>query len=147
MTAAFVMYKISWTGPRLFIIVGHDDNPIYECRFVGEKESSYMSQFILHASLDLVDEIQWKTPTTFLKTIDRYNDLHISAYVTPGSVRFLLLHEAKNEDAVRSFFQDVHELYIKVLLNPFYDHGRIKSAAFDAKVKLSAQSHLRGTKS
>ena len=107
-----------------------------------------MSQFILHASLDLVDEMQWKTNTTFLKAVDKYNDLYISAYVTPGSVRFLLLHEAKNEDAVKSFFADVHELYIRVLQNPFYEpNTRIESSAFDARVKLSAQSHLRGTKS
>ena len=36
-----------------------------------------MSQFILHAALDLVDEMQWKTPQTFLKTVDKYNDLFI----------------------------------------------------------------------
>jgi hypothetical protein len=74
-------------------------------------------------------------------------DLYISAYVTPGGVRLLLLHEAKNEDAVKSFFVEVHELYIRVLLNPFYSvNSRIKSSAFDAKVKQSAASHLRGTK-
>ena len=104
-----------------------------------------MSQFILHAALDLVDEMQWKTNATFLKTVDKYNDLYISAFLSPGGVRFLLLSEAKNEDAVRNFFNEVYELYIRVLLNPFYTPGtRIKSTAFDARVKLSAQSHLRG---
>jgi glycosylphosphatidylinositol transamidase (GPIT) subunit GPI8 len=103
------------------------------------------AQFILHAALDLVDEMQWKTQTTFLRTIDRYNDLFISAMVTHGSVRMLLLHEAKNDEAIRSFFTEVHELYIRVLLNPFYDvNTRIKSPSFDSRVKLIAQSHLRG---
>ena len=33
----------------------------------------------------------------------------------------------------------------QVLLNPFYEpNTRIKSASFDARVKQSAQSHLRG---
>ena len=106
-----------------------------------------MAQFILHAALDLVDEMQWKSTTTFLRTVDKYNDLFISAYVTPGGVRFLLLHEAKNEEAVKSFFVEVHELYIRVLLNPFYEAGtRIKSPSFDSRVKLIAQSHLRGGK-
>ena len=43
------------------------------------------------------------------------------------------------------FLSEVHELYVKVLLNPFYEpNTRIKSASFDARVKQSAQSHLRG---
>lgn len=57
--------------------------------------SAYMAQFILHAALDLVDEMQWKSNWTFLKTVDKYNDLWISGYVTPGGVRLLLLHESK----------------------------------------------------
>lgn len=90
--------------------------------------------------------MQWKVSTTFLKTVDKYNELYISAYVTPGNVRFLLLHEAKNEDAVKQFFMEVHELYVKVLMNPFFElNQRIKSAHFDARVKNIAQSHLRGT--
>lgn len=77
--------------------------------------------------------------------MDKYNDLYISAYITPGNVRFLLLHEAKNEDAVRQFFVEVHELYVKVLLNPFYElNQRIRSSAFDQRVKASATSNLRG---
>ena len=78
------MHKISWTGPRLFVIVGQNDNPIYEHPFGGEKkdkdddkrrgnDSSYMGQFILHAALDLVDESQWKIPNTFLKAVDKHN--------------------------------------------------------------------------
>jgi hypothetical protein len=111
----------------------------------GRVNTRPLAQFILHAALDLVDEMQWKTQTTFLRTIDRYNDLFISAMVTHGSVRMLLLHEAKNDEAIRSFFTEVHELYIRVLLNPFYDvNTRIKSPSFDSRVKLIAQSHLRG---
>jgi hypothetical protein len=32
------MHKISWTGPRLFVMVGANDNPIYEHSFVTQKE-------------------------------------------------------------------------------------------------------------
>jgi hypothetical protein len=67
------MHKISWTGPRLFVIVGQNDNPIYEHSFVTQKDSAYMSQFILHAALDLVDESQWKNSNTFIKAVDKYN--------------------------------------------------------------------------
>jgi hypothetical protein len=46
--------------------------------------------------------------------VDRFNNLFVTAYVTPGNARFLLLHEGKNDDAIRSFFAEVHELYLRV---------------------------------
>ena len=58
-------------------------------------------------------------------------------------VRFLLLHRSRSEDAVRAFFTEVHELYLKVLLNPFYKpQSPITAKGFDAKVKALAQRHL-----
>lgn len=49
-----------------------------------------------------------------LQTVDRFNNLFVTAYVTPGNARFLLLHEGKNDDAIRTFFTEVHELYLRV---------------------------------
>lgn len=63
--------------------------------------------------------------------------------VPPAQVRFLLLHRSRSEDAVRAFFTEVHELYLKVLLNPFYKpQSPITAKGFDAKVKALAQRHL-----
>ncbi len=53
-----------------------------------------------------------------------------------------MLHE-KLDDSVKTFFQEVHELYIKVLLNPLYTVGSpITSPIFDARVKALAKKHL-----
>ena len=98
-----------------------------------------------------------------MKTIDRFNDTLVSAYVAPSSifsllfssnwmcpnlsltvdVRFLLLHNAKNEDAIKNLFSDVHELYIKIQLNPFYKKGEpILSTAFDLRVRMLMRKYL-----
>ncbi|KAK3198422.1 hypothetical protein Dsin_021837 [Dipteronia sinensis] len=46
----------------------------------------------------------------------------------------MLLHDSRNDDGIKSFFQEVHELYIKILLNPLYLPGsRIASSHFDTK--------------
>jgi len=38
----------------------------------------------------------------------------VSTFLTAGNVKLMLLHTGKSEDAVRNFFQDVYELYVKV---------------------------------
>jgi hypothetical protein len=46
--------------------------------------------------------------------VDRFNNLLVSAFVTPGGARLLLLHDGRGDDVVRAFFTDVYELYLRV---------------------------------
>lgn len=46
--------------------------------------------------------------------VDKYNEQPVSAYVTQGGAVLMLLHDTRPEDAVRHFFQEVHELFVKV---------------------------------
>jgi hypothetical protein len=94
----------------------------------------------------------WHTPqpsltlgwrASYLKTVDKFNELLISAYVTPGRTRLMVLHDVRNEDGIKNFFHDVQELYVKVLLNPFHSPTKpIKSEAFDQRVRASAKKYL-----
>ncbi|KAL6903660.1 hypothetical protein ACP4OV_004473 [Aristida adscensionis] len=119
-----------------FVIVSKNDIPIYEAE-VGsapkKEDLSYHHQFILHAALDVVQDLAWTTSAMFLKSVDRFNDLVVSIYVTAG----------RSEDGIKSFFQEVHELYIKIFLNPLYLPGsRISSSHFDTKVRALARKYL-----
>ncbi|XP_058004694.1 transport protein particle 20 kDa subunit [Hevea brasiliensis] len=129
-----------------FIIVSRNDIPIYEAE-VGSatkrEDAAQLHQFVLHAALDIVQDLAWTTSAMFLKAIDNFNDLAVSVYVTAGNTRFMLLHNPHNDDGIKSFFQEVHELYIKILLNPLYLPGsRITSSHFDTKVRALARKYL-----
>jgi hypothetical protein len=49
-----------------------------------------------------------------LGVVDRFNSLQVSAFTTATRIKFLLLHEGRSDDLVKSFFRDVYELYLRV---------------------------------
>ncbi|OLP98727.1 Trafficking protein particle complex subunit 2 [Symbiodinium microadriaticum] len=132
---------------NVLIIVGKDDIPIYEADLSTEgirEDSPHLDQFVVHAALDLVDEMVWSTSSMFLRVVDKFNDFHVSAYCTAGHVRMMLLHKHRNEEAIRAFFAEVQDLYIKAMLSPFQTPSTpIESPTFDAKVRAAGQRHFR----
>lgn len=128
-----------------FVIVGPQDHPIFEVDFTGikEQQAQYLHQFVLHASLDAVDEALLGTKELHLKSVDKFNNLFVTAFATPGSAKFLLLHEGKNDDSIKNFFFEVYDLYLRVILNPFHTPTtKITSKEFTKKVKAIAKKLL-----
>jgi trafficking protein particle complex subunit 2 len=79
----------------------------------------------------------------FLRVVDRFNNLAVSAYVTPGGIYLLLLHDGRGEDAIRGFFTEIHDLYTKYILNPFAIlDGPIVSPQFDSHVRMASRRFL-----
>ncbi|KAI8928829.1 Sedlin [Entophlyctis helioformis] len=139
------------TTSSYFVMVGTKDNPLYEAEFgsmargdVAKKDDlRHLNQFVVHAALDMVDELVWGTPAMYLKVVDKFNEWYVSAFVAPSGVRFMLLHDTPNTDGIRNFFNETHELYIRTLLNPFTDlNGPITSPAFDQKVRAHGRKWL-----
>jgi trafficking protein particle complex subunit 2 len=101
----------------MFVLVGSKE-PLYKMELKSRKEeSAHVDEFLLHSALDIVDELMWTTQSMALKVVDKFNDQFVSAFVTATNVKFLLLHESRNEDTIRAFFHEVHELYLKVSLS------------------------------
>ena len=74
----------------------------------------------------------------YMRTVDKFNSqLHISCLMTASGTKFILLHEKSYEDQIKQFFNEMYELFVKALMNPFFDPEKaIEIPQFDDSVAL-----------
>lgn len=90
-----------------------------------------------------MDEHKWKTPNMYLKSIDRFNQWFVSAFVTASQIRFIIVHDQKNDEGIKNFFNEMYETYVKYSMNSFYKiNTPIKSPTFEKKAQLYGRKYL-----
>lgn len=151
-----------------FTIIGTSDNPLYELEFSSFKTSTgipgqaqflpkvkELLPFITNLSLDLIEDAQWSGSNFHLGKIDSFYGLQVSAFITQGSIKFVLCQDAgketlgftgagrHDESGIKLFFFEVYDLYVKAMLNPFYAvNDPLVSPDFDYRVKTLVRKYL-----
>ncbi|EON98113.1 putative trafficking protein particle complex subunit 2 protein [Phaeoacremonium minimum UCRPA7] len=159
-----------------FAIIGTQDNPLFEYEFGTSKQGGdgqprfsdqarHLNQFILHSSLDVVEEVQWNNGQMYLKVIDKFFNNYISCFMTGANAKFLLLHQpttaastassrsstsiAANptspatEEAIKNFFMEVYDSWVKAIMSPFYKvNMEVRSPVFRARVAAAGRKYL-----
>eukprot|EP01060_Flectonema_neradi_P013704 TRINITY_DN20448_c0_g1_i2.p1 TRINITY_DN20448_c0_g1~~TRINITY_DN20448_c0_g1_i2.p1 ORF type:complete len:150 (+),score=16.47 TRINITY_DN20448_c0_g1_i2:42-452(+) len=132
----------------IFMMVGKGDTPVFEAELNTDsqkEDKSQLKHFIIHAAIDNIDDAMWSHPQLFLKNIDRFNEFYVSAYVTPGYMKFLIMQDKEGGESARHFFAETYELYLKILMNPFYAaNSRITSPAFRTKINQLLKKYFPG---
>jgi trafficking protein particle complex subunit 2 len=195
-----------------FAIIGTQDNPLFEYEFGTAKqggdgiarfpqEARHMNQFIVHSSLDIVEEVQWGSGQMYVSTT-AFQGLLGADYVVIGilgvstvsttttypassregvslpvlpapktcthvsaDAKFLLLHSPsqpavtnttrastsiaanptspQTEEAIKLFFTEVYENWVKTIMNPFYQvNMEVKSPVFRGRVAAAGKKYL-----
>jgi len=124
-------------------LIGTRDNPLYEMEIKMDPIRDFCP-FIVHSALDIIEDLQWKTNQLYFKNIDNYDNYSISGYVTPGNIKFMILYQnLRSDEAIRQFFGELNDLYVKTLLSPFYTiNEAIRSKAFDQKVRMLSRKYF-----
>jgi trafficking protein particle complex subunit 2 len=101
----------------------------------------------------------------YLKCIDKFFSNYISCLITAGNIKFLLLHQPstavstassrsstsiganptspQTEEAIKNFFVEVYENYVKAIMSPFYRvNMEIQSPMFRSRVAAAGRKYL-----
>ncbi|GAB9466077.1 Trafficking protein particle complex subunit 2-like protein [Globisporangium polare] len=122
-------------------VIGAANSPLYIRTFDEEEDLGF--HYIAHVSLDIIEE-KLRSAGTMTAKDDMYlgflgpiEDYRAYGYVTNTSIKFVAIMQDSpvRESELRSFFAELHKMYVNTVSNPFAPIGeRITSQSFEKKV-------------
>ncbi|KAI8818551.1 trafficking protein particle complex 2 [Fimicolochytrium jonesii] len=107
-------------------VIGKTNNPL----FVKNFSSTYTDlkcHYIAHTAIDLVEERIGSTKHTdqYLGLLYTMEDLAVFGYITNTRVKFIIVTNVvdvaiKDQD-IKNLFRKIHNAYVILVSNPFYD--------------------------
>lgn len=89
-----------------------------------QDDARHLRQFVIASATDRLNERKWELTSAYLKIIDQFDsDLFVYAYCTQGNFQFVLLTTKREEGNVKAFFESMHEVVVKMRMNPFFYDG------------------------
>ena len=109
--------------------------------------------------------VAYMTYVRYLKVVDKFFNNYVSCFMTGGNVKFLLLHQPtaqasgsssrsstsiaanptspQTEEAVKNFFTEVYENWVKTIMSPFYKvNMEVRSPVFRQRVAAAGRKYL-----
>eukprot|EP00026_Physarum_polycephalum_P011003 Phypoly_transcript_11194.p1 GENE.Phypoly_transcript_11194~~Phypoly_transcript_11194.p1 ORF type:complete len:140 (+),score=18.47 Phypoly_transcript_11194:416-835(+) len=131
-------------------IVGRANNPLY-IRSFDQNEDPLKYHYIVHSSLDVVEERVHKDNNKKVQTTDMYlgllyptEDYKVYGYTTNTKIKLIVvvLDDADVKDSdIKNFFRWFHNVYTGTVCNPFYVvDTAIKSKKFDKDLDQAIRS-------
>jgi trafficking protein particle complex subunit 2 len=125
------------------VLAGHGESS-RDARICSHgRRGSAARQELVQVSLVLWRRVLVHLSCSWLGAVGRLSDSFVSAYLTAGAT-VLVVHIDREEEAAKALCRDVHELYVKALLNPLYKPATaITSRTFRRSVVEKAASRLK----
>jgi hypothetical protein len=132
-------------------VVGRANNPLYIRSFDTSTTDHLKYHYIVHSSLDVVEERVHKDSNKKVTTTDMYlgllyptEDYKVYGYTTNTKVKLIavVLDDTDIKDSdIKNFFKWFHNAYTSTVCNPFYTVDTpIKSKRFDKDLDQAIRS-------
>lgn len=125
--------------------IGEDDECFYEYPASADSKTLHRyKQLIAHAALDVIDDACTSSSLIYFRDVDAFQNVHVSAYVPVGPVKFILLQERQPDERVLVMFRALHDLIVKYVANPFSSLSSSFETlpSFKERARVICQRHL-----
>lgn len=109
------------------LVLDRDNVPLLQMPLVAAGEDDpVMIDLVLQSAVEVLITKLASSRQLYLKQIDKVTpEWAVSAFVTLGNIKFILLHPIKIDEAtLKIFFSDVHTAFVKSYMSPFSDDGK-----------------------